>query len=87
MNENGKVVRNKTKLIVQGYSTQEGIDFTETFTLIARIEVIRILLSFVAQHDRRLYQMNLKSAFLNGILNEEVCVEQLPTFEDQTFPN
>ena len=68
-------MRNKARLVAQGYSQQEGIDFTETFTPIARLEAIRILLSFAGHHRMRLYQMDVKSVFLNGIINEEVYVK------------
>ena len=86
LDEDGKVVRNKARLVAQGYSQQEGIDFTETFAPVARLEAIRILLSFAAHHSMRLYQMDVKSAFLNGIINEEVFVKQPPGFEDENFP-
>ena len=79
-------MRNKTRLVAQGYSQQECIDFTETFAPIARLKAIRILLSFAAHHSMRLYQMDVKSAFLNGIINEEVYVKQPPGFEDQNQP-
>ena len=79
-------MRYKARLVAQGYSQQEGIDFTETFAPVARLEAIRILLSFAAHHSMRLYQMDVKSAFLNGIINEEVFVKQPPGFEDQNFP-
>ncbi|RDX95629.1 hypothetical protein CR513_21817, partial [Mucuna pruriens] len=86
LDENGKVLRNKVRLVAQGYSQHEGIDFTKTFTLIARLEAIFILLSFVAHNHMRLHQMDVKCAFFNGIKNEEVYVKQPPGFESDTFP-
>src|ERR1043165_8818671 len=82
LNEQGEVVRNKARLVAQGYSQQEGIDYTETFAPVARLESIRILISYVVNHNITLYQMDLKSEFLNGYINEEVCVHQPPSFEN-----
>ena len=70
LDEDGKVVRNKERLVAQGYSQEEGIDYTETFAPVARLEAIRILLSYAAHHDMILYQMDVKSAFLNGFIYE-----------------
>jgi hypothetical protein len=67
-------VRNKAHLVAQGYSQVEGLDFGETFARVARLEAIRILLAFVASKGIKLYQMNVKSAFLNGVIQEEVYV-------------
>ena len=64
----------------------EGIDFNETFTPITRLESIQILMAFACILRFRLYQMDVKSAFLNGYLNKEVFVAQLKGFEDQTHP-
>jgi hypothetical protein len=61
-------VRNKAHLVVQGYSQVEGLDFGETFAPIARLETIRILLAFTAFKGFKLYQMDVKSAFLNGVI-------------------
>jgi len=82
LNEQGEVIRNKARLVAQGYSQQEGIDYTETFALVARLEAIRLLLSYAVNHGIILYQMDVKSAFLNGIVEEEVFVKQPPCFED-----
>jgi hypothetical protein len=70
--EDGEVVRNKARLIAQGYSQVEGLDFGETFALVARLDAIKILLAFVASKGFKLYQMDVKSAFLNGVIQEEV---------------
>jgi hypothetical protein len=72
--EDGEVVRNKTRLVTQGFSQVEGLDFGETFVHVARLEAIRILLAFVASRGFKLYQMDVKNAFLNGIIEEEVFV-------------
>src|SRR3954469_6272338 len=63
LSEKGEVVRNKARLVAQGYSQQEGIDYTETFAPVARLESIRLLISFATQHNITLYQMDVKSAF------------------------
>jgi len=73
--------------MVQGYNQEEGIDYEETFAPIARMEAIRILVAFAAHMKIRLYQMDVKSAFLNGHLKEEVYVMQPPSFESNEFPN
>ncbi|RDX90373.1 hypothetical protein CR513_27780, partial [Mucuna pruriens] len=61
--EDGKIIRNKARLVAHGYSQQEGIDYNETFALVARLEAINILLSFIAHSNMRLYQMDVKSVF------------------------
>ena len=86
-NENGKVVRNKSRLVAQGYTRFEGIDFDESFASVARLEPIQILLSIACIMNFKLYQMDVKSAFLNGFLNEEVFVEQPKGFQDPHFPD
>ncbi|RDX60938.1 hypothetical protein CR513_60882, partial [Mucuna pruriens] len=75
------------RLVAQGYSQQEGIDFTETFALVAKLEAICILLSFTAYNDMRLHQKHVKCIFLNGIMNEEVFMKQPLGFENNAFPN
>ena len=87
MNEDGVVTRNKTRLVAQGYSQEEGIDFEETFAPVARLEAIRILLAFAVSQSVKLFQMDVKSAFLNGYIKEEVYVKQPPKFEDYKFPH
>ncbi|GMI98499.1 hypothetical protein HRI_003519200 [Hibiscus trionum] len=87
LDENGNIVRNKARLVAQGYTQEEGIDFDETYAPVARMEAIRMLLAFACYHDFKLFQMDVKSAFLNGFINEEVYVEQPPGFEDSKFPN
>ena len=87
LDEFGTVTRNKARLVVQGYNQEEGIDYEETFAPVARIEAIRILVAFAAHMEIKLYQMDVKSAFLNGYLKEEVYVKQPPGFENNEFPN
>ncbi|WVZ71265.1 hypothetical protein U9M48_019873 [Paspalum notatum var. saurae] len=85
--DEGNIVRNKERLVAKGYSQVEGIDFAETFALVARLEAIRFLLAYATHHDMKLHQMDVKSAFLNGYINELVYVEQPPGFEDPNNPN
>ena len=73
-NENEVIMRNKTRLVAQGYSMIEEIDCEETFAPIDRLESIRILLAIACSLRIKLYQMDVKSSFLNGILGEEVYV-------------
>ena len=87
MDEAGIVTRNKARLVAKGYSQQEGIDFDETFAPIARLEVIWIFLAYAAHDNFKVYQMDVKSVFLNGELEEEVYVQQPPGFEDPNFPD
>ena len=87
LDESGNVIRNKARLVAKGYNQIEGIDFDETFAPVARLEAIRILLSFACYKGFKLKQMDVKSAFLNGDLKEEVFVEQPPGFENHVFPN
>jgi hypothetical protein len=81
------VVRNKARLVAQGYTQVEGLDYDETYAPVARLEAIRILLAYACAHNIKLYQMDVKSAFLNGIINELVFIEQPPGFEDDKKPN
>ncbi|WVZ92853.1 hypothetical protein U9M48_038889 [Paspalum notatum var. saurae] len=85
--ENGMVVTNKARLVAQGFCQKEGIDYEKTFAPVARLEAIRILLAFVASKGFKLQQMDVKSAFLNGFIEEEVYVRQPPRFESAKFPD
>ncbi|KAH9735120.1 hypothetical protein KPL71_017636 [Citrus sinensis] len=85
MDESGVVVRNKAGLVAQGYNQEEGIDFDETFAPVARLESIRMLLAYACHKDFILYQMDVKSVFLNGYIMEEVYVKQPPGFENEKF--
>lgn len=72
--------------MAQCYSQQEGIDYAKIFAFVARLEVIRILLSYESQHDIKLFQIDVRSSFLNGFINEEVIVKQPPGFESDDQP-
>ncbi|KAA3488201.1 Copia protein [Gossypium australe] len=74
LDENGNIVRNKARLVAKGYNQEEGIDYDETYAPVARLEAIRMLL-------------DVKSAILNGFINEEIYVEQRPGFENPNFQN
>ena len=80
-------MRNKARLVAQGYTQVERIDFDETFAPVARLEAIRILLAYANHHNIIFHQMDVKSAFLNGKLEEEVYVSQPPGFEDPKNPD
>nr|GEX91789.1 retrovirus-related Pol polyprotein from transposon TNT 1-94 [Tanacetum cinerariifolium] len=86
LNELGGVLNNKARLVARGYH-QEGIDFEESFAPVARLEAIRIFIAYVAHKNMIVYQMDVKTAFLNGILYEEVYVSQPDEFVDQDNPN
>ncbi|WVZ76264.1 hypothetical protein U9M48_024252 [Paspalum notatum var. saurae] len=81
------IVRNKARLVAQGFCQKEGIDYEETFAPVARLEAIRILLAFAASKGFKLQQMDVKSAFLNGFIEEELYVRQSPGFESARFPD
>ncbi|GJR15778.1 retrovirus-related pol polyprotein from transposon TNT 1-94 [Tanacetum coccineum] len=83
----GGVLKNKARLVVRGYRQEEGIDFEETFALVARLKAIRIFIVFAAHMNITVYQMDVKTAFLNDILREEVYVRQLDGFVDPENPN
>ncbi|GJR65673.1 putative reverse transcriptase domain-containing protein [Tanacetum coccineum] len=85
--ERGIVIRNKARLVAQGYTQEEGIDYDELFASIARIEVIRLFLAYASFKDFVVYQMDVKSAFLYGKIEEEVYDCQPPGFEDPEFPD
>jgi hypothetical protein len=85
--EHEVVTRNKARLVAKSYSQVKNLNFDETFAPIARLESIHILLLYATHHDFKLYQMDVKSAFMNGPIKEEVYVEQPPGFEDEEYPN
>ncbi|GKE91600.1 retrovirus-related pol polyprotein from transposon TNT 1-94, partial [Tanacetum coccineum] len=76
---------NKARLVAQGFSQEEGINYDETFTLVTRMEVIRIFLAFTTYMNFIVFQMDVKSAFLNEKLKEDVYVKQPPGFESSEF--
>jgi hypothetical protein len=85
--EHRVVTINKARLVAKGYVQVTGLDFEETFAHVVRLESIRILLDYAAHHSFKLFQMDVKSAFLNGPIKEEVYVEQPIGFEDDRYPD
>ncbi|GKA56334.1 retrovirus-related pol polyprotein from transposon TNT 1-94 [Tanacetum coccineum] len=83
LDELGGILKNKARLVARGYRQEEGIDFEESFAPVARLEAIRIFLAFAAHMNMVVYQMDVKTAFLNGNLREEVYVSQLDGFVDK----
>ncbi|GKF04288.1 ribonuclease H-like domain-containing protein, partial [Tanacetum coccineum] len=83
----GIVIRNKTRLVAQGYTQEEWIDYDEVFAPVARIEAISLFLAYTSFKDFVVYQMDVKSDFLYGKIEEEVYVCQPPRFEDRDFPD
>nr|GEX53529.1 reverse transcriptase domain-containing protein [Tanacetum cinerariifolium] len=81
------VIRNKARIVAVGYSQQEGIDYDETFAPVARIEGIRLFLAYDAHKDFMVFEMDVKTAFLNGILKKEVYVSQPPGFVSKQYPD
>nr|GEV62145.1 copia protein [Tanacetum cinerariifolium] len=87
LDENGIVSQNKARLVAQGYNQQDGIDYDGTYDSVARLESIRIILAYAYALDFKLFQMDVKSAFLNGFINEEVYVAQPQRFIDFEKPD
>ncbi|GJZ98612.1 putative ribonuclease H-like domain-containing protein, partial [Tanacetum coccineum] len=83
----GIMIRNKARLVAQGYTQEEGIDYDEIFAPVARIKAIRLFLAYASFKDFVVYQMDVKSAFLYGKIEEEVYVYPPLEFEDPEFPN
>nr|GFC42730.1 retrovirus-related Pol polyprotein from transposon TNT 1-94 [Tanacetum cinerariifolium] len=87
MDKNEVVINKKSRLVAQGFREEEGIDYDETFAPVARLEATRIVLAYATYMGFIVYQMYVKSAFLNGIISEEVFIQQPPRFESSEFPN
>ncbi|GJU94901.1 retrovirus-related pol polyprotein from transposon TNT 1-94 [Tanacetum coccineum] len=87
IDEFGGVLKNKARLVAQGFGQEEGIDFEESFASVARIKAIRIFLANAANKNMTIFQMDVKTAFLNGELKEEVYVSQPEGFVDQDNPS
>ena len=88
MDENDIIIRNKARLVAQGFNQEEEIDYEETFAPVARLEAIKMLPAVTFFKDFVLYQMDVKSVFfLNGFINEKVYIEQPPGFQSFNFPN
>jgi hypothetical protein len=85
--QDGIVVRNKARFVASGYTQVEGLDLRETYVPVAKLEAIIILLAYACAHNIKLYQIDVKSAFLNGYINKEVYIEQPPGFKDDKKPN
>ncbi|GKA62423.1 retrovirus-related pol polyprotein from transposon TNT 1-94 [Tanacetum coccineum] len=85
--EFGGVLKNKARLVAQGFRQEDGIDFEESFTPVARIKAIRIFVANAANKNMTIFQMDVKTAFLNGELNEEVYISQPEGFVDQDNPS
>nr|GFA12185.1 retrovirus-related Pol polyprotein from transposon TNT 1-94 [Tanacetum cinerariifolium] len=85
--KHGTTTKNKARLVAQGYSQEERIDYDETFAPVARIEAIRIFIAFATYMNFKVYQMDVKSAFLSDKLKEEVYVKQPPGFKSSEFPD
>jgi len=81
LDEDGMITRNKARLVAKGYNQEEAIDYGETFAHVARLEAVRLLLAFACMSGFKLFQMDVKKAFLNGYINEELG------FEDHQHPN
>nr|GEV65083.1 hypothetical protein [Tanacetum cinerariifolium] len=86
LDEYGDVLKNQARLVAKGYRQEEGIDFEESFSLVARIEAIRIFIANAANKNMTIYQMDVKTTFLNGELKEEVYVSQPEGFVDPDHP-
>nr|GFB52461.1 retrovirus-related Pol polyprotein from transposon TNT 1-94 [Tanacetum cinerariifolium] len=87
LDELGGILKNKARLVAHGYRQEEGIDFEESFAPVARLEAIRIFLAYAAHKNMVVYQIDVKIAFLNGNLREEVYVSHSNGFVDQDNPN
>jgi len=87
LDEHGVIVRNKARLVAKGYSQEEGIDYGETYTPVARLEAMRLLLAYASMNRFKLHQMDVKSAFHNGYRDEEMYVSQPQGIEDHKHPN
>ena len=87
LDENVEITRNKARLVCKGYEQEERIDYGEIFSLVARMEGVRTLLAYVSYKGFKVYQMDVKSTFLNGILEEEVYIEQPEGFVDENNKN
>ncbi|GKD54156.1 gag-pol polyprotein, partial [Tanacetum coccineum] len=86
-NEDQTVIRNKARLVAKGYAREKGIDFEESFALVARLEAVRIFIAYASHKPFPIYQMDIKMAFLNGLLKEEVYVAQPDRFVDPDHPD
>ena len=86
LDDDGNIVKNQTCLFAQGYSQEEGIDYDEAYARVTRLEAIRMLLAYACFMGFKLFQMDVKSAFFNGVLTEEIYVKQIPSFVEHVHP-
>jgi len=87
LDEQGVIMRSKARLVAKGYNQEEGIGYRETYAPVARLEVVRLLLAYACMNGFKLHQLDVKSAFVNGHIDEEVYVNQPPGFEDHKYPD
>jgi len=87
LDDSGMIIKNKARLVAKGYCQEEGIDYDETYALVARLEAIQILLAISSLRQFKLFQMDMKNVFLNDFIKEEVYVAQPPEFTDYEFLN
>ncbi|GJS92752.1 gag-pol polyprotein [Tanacetum coccineum] len=85
--EENTVIRNKAHLVAKGYNQQEGIDFEESFAPVARLEAVRLFVAYAAHKSFLVYQMDVKTSFINGTLKEELYVNQPSGFVDPHHPD
>ena len=83
----GIIIRNKARLVAQGFTQLEGLDYDETFASVVRLEAIRLFLAYAVYMNFKVYQMDVKTAFLHGDLEQEVFLRQPPVFESEEFPD
>lgn len=86
LKENGELEKFKVRLVAKGYVQQQGIDYTEVFAPVARMDTVRMIVALAAQKGWNVYQLDVKSAFLHGELKEEVYVEQPRGYELEKYP-
>jgi hypothetical protein len=84
---NGSIERYKARLIARGFTQQEGIDYSKTFSPVIKQATVRLVFTIVVSCDWKIHQLDIHNAFLNGVLDEEVCMKQRPGFVDSALPS